>query len=303
MKFEITILGSSSATPIYNRNPSSQLLNVNDRLFLIDCGEATQQQMLRFGIKAQKIEHIFISHLHGDHYLGLIGLLSSLHLNGRIKPIHIYAPAELLEILNVQFKYSETELRYSIEFHPTHTEKSELIFENQDVSVETIVLSHRIPCTGFKFTGKKRLPKIIKEKVDELQISVDHIKLIKKGFDFTDKQGKIHTADELTTAADEPKVYAYCSDTVCNWTYIDQIKNIDLLYHEATFLHEMLERAQETFHTTAQQAGEIASKANVKRLLIGHFSARYRDLQPLLDESKSIFANTELAIEGMTFEV
>lgn len=303
MKFEITILGSSSATPIYNRNPSSQLLNVNDRLFLIDCGEATQQQMLRFGIKAQKIEHIFISHLHGDHYLGLIGLLSSLHLNGRIKPIHIYAPAELLEILNVQFKYSETELRYSIEFHPTHTEKSELIFENQDVSVETIVLSHRIPCTGFKFTGKKRLPKIIKEKVDELQISVDHIKLIKKGFDFTDKQGKIHTADELTTAADEPKVYAYCSDTICNWTYIDQIKNIDLLYHEATFLHEMLERAQETFHTTAQQAGEIASKANVKRLLIGHFSARYRDLQPLLDESKSIFANTELAIEGMTFEV
>lgn len=303
MKFEITILGSSSATPIYNRNPSSQLLNVNDRLFLIDCGEATQQQMLRFGIKAQKIEHIFISHLHGDHYLGLIGLLSSLHLNGRIKPIHIYAPAELLEILNVQFKYSETELRYSIEFHPTHTEKSELIFENQDVSVETIVLSHRIPCTGFKFTGKKRLPKIIKEKVDELQISVDHIKLIKKGFDFTDKQGKIHTADELTTAADEPKVYAYCSDTVCNWTYIDQIKNIDLLYHEATFLHEMLERAQETFHTTALQAGEIASKANVKRLLIGHFSARYRDLQPLLDESKSIFANTELAIEGMTFEV
>jgi len=303
MKFEITILGSSSATPIYNRNPSSQLLNVNDRLFLIDCGEATQQQMLRFGIKAQKIEHIFISHLHGDHYLGLVGLLSSLHLNGRIKPLHIYAPAELLEILNVQFKYSETELRYAIEFHPTHTEKSELIFENQDVSVETIVLSHRIPCTGFKFTGKKRLPKIIKEKVVELQISVDHIKLIKKGFDFTDKQGKIHTADELTTAADEPKVYAYCSDTVCNWTYIDQIKNIDLLYHEATFLHEMLERAQETFHTTALQAGEIASKANVKRLLIGHFSARYRDLQPLLDESKSIFANTELAIEGMTFEV
>ena len=303
MKFEITILGSSSATPIYNRNPSSQLLNVNDRLFLIDCGEATQQQMLRFGIKAQKIEHIFISHLHGDHYLGLVGLLSSLHLNGRIKPLHIYAPAELLEILNVQFKYSETELRYSIEFHPTHTEKSELIFENQDVSVETIVLSHRIPCTGFKFTGKKRLPKIIKEKVEELQISVDHIKLIKKGFDFTDKQGKIHTADELTTAADEPKVYAYCSDTVCNWTYIDQIKNSDLLYHEATFLHEMLERAGETFHTTALQAGEIALKANVKRLLIGHFSARYRDLQPLLDESKSTFANTELAIEGMTFEV
>lgn len=303
MKFEITILGSSSATPIYNRNPSSQLLNVNDKLFLIDCGEATQQQMLRFGIKAQKIEHIFISHLHGDHYLGLVGLLSSLHLNGRKKPLHIYAPAELLEILNVQFKYSETELRYPIEFHPTQTEKSEIIFENQDISVETIVLSHRIPCTGFKFLGKKRLPKIIKEKVDELQISVDHIKLIKKGFDFTDKSGKTYTSAQLTTASEEPKVYAYCSDTICNWSYIEQIRNTDLLYHEATFLHDMLDRAAETFHTTSLQAGEIAVKANVKKLLIGHFSARYRDLQPLLDESRSVFPNTELAIEGMTFEV
>lgn len=303
MKFEITILGSSSATPIYNRNPSSQLLNVNDRLFLIDCGEATQQQMLRFGIKAQKIEHIFISHLHGDHYLGLVGLLSSLHLNGRKKSLHIYAPTELLEILNVQFKYSETELRYPIEFHATQTEKSEIIFENQDITVETIILSHRIPCTGFKFIGKKRLPKIIKEKVDELQISVDHIKLIKKGFDFTDQSGKTHTSLELTTDSEKPKVYAYCSDTICNWKYIEQIRDTDLLYHEATFLHDMLDRAVETFHTTALQAGEIALKANVKKLLIGHFSARYRDLQPLLEETKSIFPNTELAIEGFTFEV
>lgn len=303
MKFEITILGSSSATPIYNRNPSSQLLNVNDKLFLIDCGEATQQQMLRFGIKAQKIEHIFISHLHGDHYLGLVGLLSSLHLNGRRKPLHIYAPAELLEILNVQFKYSETELRYPLEFHPIQTESSEVILENQDLSVETIILSHRIPCTGFKFIGKKRLPKMIKEKVDELQISVDHIRLIKRGFDFTDRTGEIHTSAELTIESQEPKVYAYCSDTICNWLYVDQIRDADLLYHEATFLHDMLGRAEETFHTTALQAGEIALKANVKKLLIGHFSARYKDLQPLLDEAKSIFSNTELAIEGMTFKV
>jgi ribonuclease Z len=303
MKFEITILGSSSATPIYNRNPSSQLLNINEKFFLIDCGEATQQQMLRFGINAQKIEHIFISHLHGDHYLGLVGLLSSLHLNGRRKPLYIYAPAELLEILNVQFKYSETTLKYPIEFHPTHTEKSEVIFENADVSVETIVLSHRIPCTGFKFSGKKRLPKIIKEKVDELNLSVDEIKLIKKGFDYTAKTGRIYKTEELTSPAPDPKSYAYCSDTICNWTYIDQITNTDLLYHEATFMNDMLDRAAETFHTTASQAGEIALKANVRKLIIGHFSARYRDLQPLLDETKSVFPNTDLAIEGLTFEV
>ena len=303
MKFEVTILGSSSATPIFNRNPSAQLLNVNEKFFLIDCGEATQQQMLHFGIKAQRIEHIFISHLHGDHYLGLIGLLSSLHLNGRIKPIHLYAPPELQEILNLQFKYSETQLRYPLNFHNTQSNISEVIFESSDMIVETIILSHRIPCTGFKFMAKKRLPKISKEKIAELLIPVEQIPLIKRGHPFTDRFGKIHEAKDISSPADEPKSYAYCSDTVCSWNYLDQIKNVNLLYHEATFMHDMADRALETLHTTALQAGEVALKANVNKLMIGHFSARYKDLKPLLAECQSVFPNTVLAVEGETIEV
>lgn len=303
MRFDVTILGSSSATPIYNRNPSSQLLNINERHFLIDCGEGTQVQLLRNGIKAQRIEHIFISHLHGDHYLGLIGLLSSLHLNGRTRPIYLYAPPELMEILDVQFKYSQTQLRYPLIFKPTQTNHTEKIFESNDVTIETFVLEHRIPCTGFKFIQKKRARKIIKEKFDELKIPIDLIPELKRGGSFIDKSGKVHPADELTIEPPEPKSYAYCSDTLCNWSYLDNIKDVDTLYHEATFMHDMLSRAEETFHTTSLQAGEIAVKAGVKQLLLGHFSARYRELEPLLEECKTVFENSKLAIEGHTFEI
>lgn len=303
MKFEITILGSSSATPIFNRNPSAQLLNINDKYFLVDCGEGTQHQMLRFGIKSQRIDDIFISHLHGDHYLGLVGLLSSLHLNGRTKPMNLYGPAALQEILDVNFKHSQTQIRYPINFISIDPARSTCIFENYDVRVDTIPLEHRIPCTGFRFSGKKRLPKIIKEKVELLHIPVENISLIKKGFAYQDKQGMIHPASELTTEADEPRSYAYCSDTICNWSYIDLISNVSLLYHEATFMHDMLERAAETFHTTAQQAAEVALKANAERLVIGHFSARYRELDPVLTEARNVFPNTFLATEGTTFSL
>jgi ribonuclease Z len=303
MRFDVTILGSSSATPIYNRNPSSQLLNINEHHYLIDCGEGTQVQLLRNGFKAQRIEHIFISHLHGDHYLGLVGLLSSLHLNGRSKPLYLYGPPELLEILEIQFKYSQTQLRYPLVFKATQVNHPERILENSDVIVETFVLEHRIPCTGFKFSQKKRSRKIIKEKFDELKIPIDLIPELKGGGTFTDKNGRLFAADELTTEPPEPKTYAYCSDTLCNWTYLDHIKGVDTLYHEATFMHDMLSRAEETFHTTTLQAGEIAVKAGVKQLLIGHFSARYKELEPLLVESKMLFENTKLAIEGQTFEV
>ncbi|TZF82728.1 ribonuclease Z [Pedobacter sp. BS3] len=301
MRFEVTILGSSSATPIFNRNPSAQLLNVNDRYYLIDCGEGTQLQLIRYGFKAQRIEHIFISHLHGDHYLGLIGLLSSLHLNGRTKPMSIFGPAPLLEILEIQFKYSQTDLRYPINFFAVDPENPALIFENKDITVETIILQHRIPCTGYKFTQKERLRKINRQKVEELGIPIDYIPLLKRGIDYTDAQGNVHLAADLTSDPDKPRSYAYCSDTICSWTYLDQIKGVETLYHEATFMHDMLQRAEETYHTTALQAGEIALKAGVQQLLIGHFSARYRDLMPLLEESRSIFTNTQLAIESQTF--
>jgi ribonuclease Z len=301
MKFEVTILGSSSSTPIFNRNPSAQLLNVNEKYMLIDCGEATQNQLLHFGLKANRIDQIFISHLHGDHYLGLLGLLSSLHLTGRTKPIDIFGPADLLEIIDLQFKLSQTVLKYPINFQATNSEKHEMIFESWDVHVETFPLDHRIPCTGFKFTEKQRLRKINKDKIVELSIPTEMLPLIKKGQSYTDKNGIVYSAEELTTEADKPKIYVYCSDTVCSWKYIDHISNADLLYHEATFMNDMINRAEETFHTTALQAGQIALKAKAKKLLIGHFSARYRDLEPLLEESRSIFPETSLAIEGKTF--
>jgi ribonuclease Z len=182
-------------------------------------------------------------------------------------------------------------------------DSSACIFDNFDVTVSTIPLEHRIPCTGFKFAGKKRLPKMIKEKVDELHIPIENIPLIKKGFAFTDQEGVIHPSTELTTESEKPKAYAYCSDTICNWKYLDLIADVDMLYHEATFMHDMIDRATETFHTTALQAAEIAVKAGAKQLLIGHFSARYRDLDPVLMEAKSVFPETFLATEGSTFNL
>jgi len=301
MKFEVTILGSSSATPIFNRNPTSQALNINERLYLIDCAEGTQQQMLRFGIKSTRIEYIFISHLHGDHYLGLVGLLSSLHLNGRSKPITIFAPAHLKEIINLQLKYSETTLQYPINYIDTNPNKAEVVLSNQDVTVETIPLDHRIDCTGFLFKQKKRNRKLLKEKLEELKIPIEYYTALKKGVDYTANDGTIYKNDTLTLDPDEPKSYAFCSDTIYNEQYFDQIKGVTLLYHESTFLHDMLDRAQSTFHTTSLQAAMVALKVGAHELLLGHFSARYKTLNELLDEAKTVFPNTELAIEGKTF--
>lgn len=303
MKFEVTILGSSSATPVYNRNPTAQLLNCNEKFYLIDCGEGTQQQLIRFGFKANKIDFIFISHLHGDHYFGLIGLLSSLHLNGRIKPIKIFAPAALAEILELQFKYSETVIRYPVEFVATHTDAPAEIFENADLKVETIILNHRIPCTGFKFVQKKRLRKLIVEKLEAEEIPVDCYPLLKRGADLNLPDGRVLLNADYTTDSDRPKQYCYCSDTLFDETYFESIQGCDTLYHEATFLHEMVDRANQTHHTTALQAAQIAKMTGAAKLLIGHFSSRYKALQPLLEEARSVFENTELAIEGNTYTI
>jgi ribonuclease Z len=303
MKFEVTILGSSSATPIYNRNPTSQVLNINERLYLIDCGEGTQQQMLRFDVRASRIDHIFISHLHGDHYLGLVGLLSSLHLNGRKKPLKLFGPPQLMEIIDLQFKYSETTLQYAIDFFPTDATRPQVIVVNEDVTIETIPLDHRIACTGFLFREKKRLRKLLKDELERLQVPVEVFTALKKGSDYTDASGKVYKNDTLTIDSDAPKAYAYCSDTLFNEQYFAQINNTDLLYHEATFLHNMVDRANETHHTTALQAAQVAVTVNAKRLLIGHFSARYKTLDELLEEAQSVFPNTGLAIEGRTFAV
>jgi len=303
MKFEVTILGSSSATPIFNRNPTAQVLNINEKLYLVDCAEGTQQQMLRFDVKLSRIDYIFISHLHGDHYLGLVGLLSSLHLNGRKKGIKIFGPPPLKEIIELQLKYSETTLNYPVEFVFTSDEKRAVILDNQDIIVETIPLDHRIPTTGFLFKQKKRLRKIIKDKVEELNIPVQYFTALKKGNDYEAADGTLYKNDTLTTDSDEPKSYAYCSDTLYTEKYLEQIDSATLLYHEATFLHEMLDRANQTHHTTALQAGEVALRTKADKLIIGHFSARYKTLNELLDEAQSVFPNTELAIEGKTFVI
>ncbi|MHA4895038.1 ribonuclease Z [Pedobacter sp. PWIIR3] len=303
MKLEVTILGSSSATPVHNRNPTSQLLNCNEKFYLIDCGEGTQQQLIRFGFKANKIDYIFISHLHGDHYFGLIGLLSSLHLNGRIKPMKIFAPHALQEILALQFKHSETLLRYPIEFTAIEANQSLVIYENADVTVETVILNHRIPCTGFKFSQKPRMRKLIVEKLEEDQVGIEYYPLLKRGADLDLPGGKTIFNKDYTTDPAQPKVYAYCSDTLVDERYFNSIRNCDLLYHEATFLQEMLERANQTHHTTALQAAQVAQVTKAKKLLIGHFSSRYKALLPLLEEAKSVFENTELALEGITYEI
>lgn len=303
MRFEVTILGSSSATPIYNRNPTAQLLNCNEKFYLIDCAEGTQQQLIRFGLKASRIDHIFISHLHGDHYFGLIGLLSSMHLNGRIKPVHIFGPAAIREILELQFKHSDTTLKYELVYHITNSVRPEIIFENADLTVETIILNHRIPCTGFRFTEKKRLRKLLIDKLEAEQVAVELYPLLKRGLDLTLPDGNLLKNEDYTTDSADPKSYAYCSDTLYDESYFDSIKGCDTLYHEATFLHEMLERANETHHTTALQAAQVAQIVGAKKLLIGHFSSRYKTLNELLEEAQSVFESTSLAIEGMTFQI
>jgi ribonuclease Z len=303
MKFEVTILGSSSATPIFNRNPTAQVLNINEKLYLVDCAEGTQQQMLRFEVKASRIDYIFISHLHGDHYLGLVGLLSSMHLNGRTKLLKIFCPPPLKEIIDLQLKYSETTLQYPIEFIFTKADAAEVILDNEDILVETIPLDHRIPCTGFLFREKKRLRKIIKDKIEELNIPVQYFTALKKGKDYEAADGTIYKNDTLTIDSAQPKVYVYCSDTLYNPKYFAQINSASLLYHEATFLNDMLDRANHTHHTTALQAAQVAFQTNADKLVIGHFSARYKTLNEFLDEAQSVFPNTELAIEGKTFVI
>lgn len=303
MGFELTILGSSSAIPTFQRFPTSQVLKLNERLFLIDCGEGAQIQLSKYEIKAHKINHIFISHLHGDHYLGLMGLISSMHLLGRTAELHVYGQPVLLEIINLQLKASSTTLRYHLIFHPLGTEKGELILDDDELTVTTIILNHRIPCTGFLFKEKNKPRKLIKEKIDEYAIPIPALAGIKRGQDYRNEAGITIPNEELTLPPSSPKSYAFCSDTIYDESIIDAIKEVDLLYHESTFLHDLLPRAKETYHTTSIEAGTMALKANVKKLLIGHFSSRYKHLEPLLLEAQSVFPDTELAVEGSVFEI
>ncbi len=296
--FDVTILGCSSATPAFGRYPTSQLVHMAGRFFLVDCGEGAQMQLRRFSIKFQRINHIFISHLHGDHFLGLSGFLSSLHLLGRTEPLHLYCEASLQEIIEVTNKHSRSVLQYTIIYHPLDFKENKVLFEDDKVTVSTILVKHSIPCCGFLFAEKPRARKLIKEEIEKYEVPVDKMESLKNGEDFMAAGGKRIANDVLTLPSLPPRRYAFCADTIYDEEIIPQITKVDLLYHESTFMEDMRDRAKQTMHSTAKDAASIAKKAEVKKLIIGHFSARYKDLRPLLAEAKEVFDETYLADEG-----
>ncbi|GIV34319.1 MAG: ribonuclease Z [Chitinophagales bacterium] len=304
MFFSITVLGSNSALPAHGRHPTSQLLNIHDHFFLVDCGEGTQMRLEACKIRHGRIEHIFISHLHGDHFFGLIGLITSYHLNHRERPLTIFCPKGLDEIIHLQLKYSDTHLNYPLHFVHFEPRSGNVLFENDFLQVITLKLTHRIPCAGFVFREKPSSEKNIRpEKINEYHLTVPQIQQAKKGQDIRLADGRIIHNQELTIPVPPPRVYAYCTDTLYDSTIIPFIEGADLLYHEATFEHHLQQRAKETFHSTTIQAAEIALQACVKKLMIGHFSARYRHLDNLLSEARSVFPNTILAEEGKTIDI
>ncbi|HKK40035.1 MAG TPA: ribonuclease Z [Cryomorphaceae bacterium] len=303
MKFEVTILGCGSATPTLRHGPTSQLLEHDSHLFLIDCGEGTQLQLRRFKIRFAKINHIFISHNHGDHCLGLPGLISTLHLLGRNRPLNVYSQEGLREAVEHQLKISHSRLRFEINWNILNPEEKSLIFENKKLQVFSFPLSHRVPCCGFLFAEKPKSRNIKPECITKYDIPVARIRQIKAGSDYTLKDGTVISNSELTYRPEPPTSYAFCSDTAYQKRTADFIQGVNLLYHESTFLEADIERAQFTFHSTAKQAAQVAKEANAKKLLLGHYSARYREMQPFLDEAREHFDHAELADEGMVVPV
>ncbi len=301
--FDLLILGSSSAAPTTKRNPSAQLLNVAERFFLIDCGESTQIQLRKYKTKFQKIDHIFISHLHGDHFLGLPGFLASMHLLGRKQELNVYCPKELKGIIDLLNTVSDTRMNYEIKWHFTKNDGLNLLFEDEKVEVHSFPMKHRIFCTGFLFKEKNLLRKIDKDKLDKNKISTAEINNLRHGQDVLNEDGKKIKNKEVTFDPELPRSFAYCSDTIYDEELVKYIKGVDVLYHESTFLNDKAKRATETFHSTAEQAGKIAKAAKVKQLLLGHYSARYGDLEPFLQEATPFFKDVLLATEGKKVKI
>lgn len=300
---QLTILGCNSAVPANGRYPTAQILRVASELFLIDCGEGTQMRMNEHHIARGKINHIFISHLHGDHVFGLMGLLTSYSLNQRQDDLHIYAPAGLQEMVEVQVKHTGSHLSYPLHFHVNDTTTSKEILNNKNVSVTTIPLVHRVPCCGFLFKEQPQPLNIIGEKIEEYQIDYRQIKAIKNGADFVAATGQTIPNHELTKPPKPLRTYAFCSDTAYHEPIVPIIRKANLLYHETTFTDDLQQWATRTGHSTAKQAATIAAKAEVGQLICGHYSSRFKDLQPVLDEARAVFPNTELGLEGKVFTV
>lgn len=301
--FDLHILGCGSALPTTRHLATSQVIDLRDKLYMIDCGEATQVQMRRMHIKFSRLNHIFISHLHGDHCFGLPGLISTLGMLGRNGELVIHGPKEVEEYMRPILDLFCKGLPYEIRFNAVDTTTSGLVMEDRSLSVYSIPLKHRIPCCGYLFVEKPKEAHIIREMVDFYQVPVRCMQDIKRGADYVTPEGEVISNARLTRPADPPRRYAYCSDTAFVPEIIPLIEGVDLLYHEATFMACDAARAKETFHSTASQAAEIARKAQVKRLVVGHYSARYEDLTGLKAEADQIFPNTILAQEMMTISL
>jgi ribonuclease Z len=303
MPFELTILGSSSAIPTSERYPTAQVLNALGRFFLIDCGEGTQIQIRRQKIGFGKIKHIFISHLHGDHYYGLIGLISTFNLLGLKNDIHIYSPSQLKDIIQPQLDFLKGDLQFKVIFHPLNFKKPQLIYEDRRVEVVSFPLKHSINCCGFLFREKEKEANIKKEYIQQYNIPIAQIVKIKQGADFITETGETIPHEVLTTPPPSPRSYAFCSDTAFHPPVTEVIKNVNLLYHEATFTEELRDWADKTYHSTALDAAKIAQMADVGKLIIGHFSSRYKTTEPFLAEARTVFQNTEVVVDGKTYVI
>lgn len=301
--FDVHILGCGSALPTTRHFSTSQVVNVRDKLFMIDCGEGAQLQCRKSRLKFSRLNHIFISHLHGDHCFGLMGLISTLGLLGRTAKLHIYSPDGLEMLLRPQLDFFCNNLPYEVVFHVFNTSKPELIYEDRSITVTTIPLRHRLPTAGFLFAEKPRPNHIIREMIDFYKIPVFELNRIKMGEDFITSDGTVIPNSRLTIPSEPPRKYAYCSDTIYKENIVEQLKGVNLLFHESTFLESEKARAKETYHSTAIDAATIAKKAEVGKLLLGHFSARYDNEDAFLEEALPVFANTELTKENLCFKV
>ena len=303
MNFTVTILGSGAALPTFSRNPTSQYIECNNRHILIDCGEGTQMQMRKYGVKFQRISHILISHLHGDHFFGLVGLLSTMHLLGRDSGITIYGPVGLEEIIKSQLEIGGARLDFGLTFVPLDGKTPGLLFEDKLIEIHTFPLKHRIPTNGFIIKEKQKEYSLLGDAFKADGLSMTFIPKFKNGENVVDENGVTHYFEEYTTLPPSTRSYAFCSDTAYYESLIPHIENVDLLYHEATFTEIHRARAKATFHSTAMDAAKIAVKANAKRLILGHLSARFENGNEHTVEAKTIFENVEVVEDGNVYEI
>lgn len=301
--FKLHILGCGSALPTLQHNASSQIVEIRGKMFMVDCAEGTQIQLRRSKINFQRLQAVFISHLHGDHCFGLIGMISTFGLLGRTAPFHVYGPKELGGVLDMLMKTFCNDYSFEVRFHPVDTCENKVIYEDRSLTIETIPLQHRIPCCGYLFREKPTLPHIRRDMIDFYQIPYSQINNIKAGADWTTEDGDVIPNSRLVTPADKPRSYAYCSDTRYIPNLWKLVEGVTTLYHESTYASDYEDRAKMYFHSTSQQAAMVARDAHAGKLLLGHYSARYNDETKLLNEARAIFPNTYLTNEGKTFDV